>query len=226
MKLKEILYTQRQRISGHRKEWLENVSRSSTSSRAEDVQHGGSTSRTSHESRRPDGARTGESSGITRADSHGVSQQRSEGTAESAGQSQTLVPVHEDFIEVSRKTYYTFDEQRTKWAQQIRKRRTGEAFGKFRDDERLYDISVDHHPIAETSKLREHVEELKQRNFESDLFLSKARVEQESEKLRELLLCEPPIDVRTSRSSNAKSDHANTDPISSDPPSDDESLFA
>jgi len=193
MKLKEILYTQRQRIAGHRKEWLRGTSRGRTSSDGTDYQQGKNTSWTYDASPHHPG------DPITRgeSESHGTSSKHSEGTSENESQGETLVPIHEDFVEVSKKVYFSFDEQRTQWAQKVRQRRTGEAFGKFRDDEHLYDIHIDHHPIADTPKLTESLAELKQRNFESPLFLSKAFVERESERLREALLREPPITVRS-----------------------------
>jgi hypothetical protein len=144
------------------------------------------------------------------------------GSAQSAGQSQTLVPIHEDFLEVSKKTYYNFDEQRVEWAKRIRKRNTGEAFGKFRDDERLYDILVDHHPVIETPKLRACKEELLQQNFESDVFLSKHDVDREADKIRDSLLGEPPIvlTVRPPRDNEAPQ-AASSKPGSEEPPDDD-----
>jgi hypothetical protein len=208
MQLKEILYTRRQRIAGHHREWLENMSRTHSTMRAHDRQHGTSTTRTAAESRRPDGARTGDKFGRAQAASNGFSERNSEGSAQSAGQSQTLVPIHEDFLEVSKKTYYSFDEQRVEWAKRVRKRSTGETFGKFRDDERLYDILIDHHPIIESAKLRALKEELLQKNFESEVFLSKADVEREAEIIRESLLREPPIVLTTHQPANESAHQA------------------
>ncbi|MCY2990974.1 MAG: hypothetical protein NTY19_24325 [Planctomycetota bacterium] len=184
-----------QRIAGHRREWLENQSRSHTTSRAQDMQHGSGVSRTFRESPLSANGHLDDSIGRTHTDSHGTSHKESDRTGESVGRGQSFVPIHEDFLEVSRKTYVSFDDQRTEWAQKIRTRRTGEAFAKFRDDERLYDLLVDYHPIPDTPRLLESVEELIQRNFTSDVFVSKAYVETEGERLRESLLRQPPITI-------------------------------
>jgi len=194
MRLKEILYTRRQRIAGHQREWMEHVSHARNSSRSYGYQRSHNTARSFDESPR----HPGDPLNRVEADAQGANDNHAEGMVEGTGRNETLVPIHEDFLEVSRKTYFSFEEQRTEWAQKVRRRRTGEAFGKFRDDETLYDILVDHYPIPETPRLRESIEELKQLNFASDLFLSRARVEEEGEKLRESLLYEPPITIRSS----------------------------
>ena len=219
--LKDILYTQRQRIAGHRREWLQNLSHGQTASHATDFHHGKATSHTYDASPRHAG------DPISRAenDSQGTSDKHVEGSSDNVGRSESLVPIHEDFIEVSKRVYYSFDEKRTLWAQRIRGRRTGEAFGKFRDDERLFDIHVDHNPIAPTPKLEAKVQELLQRNFESDLFLSKAEVERRAEQLRELLLHQPPITIRLTPPQN-KEAHGTNSPSVPPKPATDENLFA
>lgn len=226
MKLKEVLYTRRQRIAGHRREWLENVSRTHNTSRADDTQHGSGVSRTHQESPTSPGGRLDDSIGRTDNYSHGTSHKESDSTGETVGRGQTLVPIHEDFLEVSRKMYFTFDEQRTEWAQRIRTRRTGEAFGKFRDDERLYDLVIGHHPIPDTPRLLESVEELVQRNFASDVFVSKTYVETEGERIRESLLRQPPITIHTAVPHNLENTPDPPSPLAPKVPSANDNLFA
>lgn len=193
MKLKEELFTLRQRIAGHRKEWMKNYGTTSTSSHATDFSESESTGRRSGESRDPTGASLTRSEGRDQSGTRGRSEKRATSDGQSEGQSETLVPIHEDFYETSSKTYSGFDEQRVEWAQRVRAKQTGAAFGKFKDDPRLYDIAIDHHPIVETPALLRKVEELKQRNFSSELFRSKAEVELEAESLRARLLVAPKI---------------------------------
>ncbi|MCA9097741.1 MAG: hypothetical protein KDA36_05125, partial [Planctomycetaceae bacterium] len=191
--LKEEMKSLRQRIVGHRKEWLKNYGKTATSSDATDITTSESNARRTGQTHGPDAVKPTRSEGDQSGSTHGHSEKHatSEGTSE--GQSETLVPIHEDYYEVSKRTYYSFEEQRTIWAQHIRSKRTGEAFGKFRDDPRLYDIAIDHHPILETPTLLRRIEELRAKNFESDLFRSKQEVERESEVLRRTLLTNPKI---------------------------------
>lgn len=72
---------------------------------------------------------------------------------------------------------------------------TGEAFGKFRGDPHLYDLAIDHRPrlVRSTPSVEAKVEELKQANFDSELFLSKAEVERQAEAIRQQLLQGPTI---------------------------------
>lgn len=192
-RLKEVLKTFRQRITGHRREWVKSVGRTSTTSHATDISESASTGWRSGESRNPSAdfptTSTGEESSTTR----GRSTKEATSDGQSEGRSETLVPIHEDFYETSSKTYFGFDEQRTLWAQLVRAKRTGEAFGKFKDDPRLYDIAINHHPLPDTPTLLRRVEELKAQNFASDLFRSKSDVEQEADALRRQILGEPKI---------------------------------
>jgi hypothetical protein len=190
MQLKEVLYSHRQRIAGHRKEWLESTSRTTSVSRGEDTQQGASTSRGVHES---PGALPSKSR--NNSDSHGSSSKYGESTSESSGGHVSLVPVHEDFLEITHKDYYDFNAQRTIWAQKIRKRKTGEAYAKLRDDDQLYDVRVEYQPTGETAKVRDKIEALIERNFQADLFRSMASVEKEAEQIRESLLRDPPITI-------------------------------
>jgi hypothetical protein len=224
MKLKDILYTQRQRMAGHRREWVNSLSQGRSTLRGQDSHEGKGMSRTFDES--PYGPHTGQPINRTESDSHGISSKYAETVTENAGQSETMIPIHEDFLEVSRKTFFAFDEQRTLWAQKIRQRRTGEAFGKFRDDKRLYDILIDYDPIVETPRLREKVAELIERNFQSELFLSKPDVEKSFQNLRESLLHPSTITVRSSPVQSQEVRPQQSMPTCREAASSDESPFA
>ncbi|MBW3600757.1 MAG: hypothetical protein KY475_26265, partial [Planctomycetes bacterium] len=82
---------------------------------------------------------------------------------------------------------------RVDWAKRIRSKRTGEAFGKFKDDSRLYDIAIEQHRIPEGPAIERAVEELIAENFESEFFRSAEIVKQEEERLRQRILREPPV---------------------------------
>lgn len=192
MKLKEVLFRRGQRIAGHRREWVKNYSKTNTVSDAVDTQEGHSTSRNHGESRKLGTPLPTEQTGVSNSSSRGRSEKHATSAGESEGQSETLVPIHEDFMEVSSKTYFTFDEQRTEWAKRLREKRTGEAFGKFKDDPTLYDIAITRHPEPQEPAIEEAKQELLEQNFASEFFVSSALVEQESEKLR-IEILRPPI---------------------------------
>jgi hypothetical protein len=195
-RLKEEMFTLRQRIAGHRREWVKSVGSTSTTSRATDVSESESTGRRRGESTGPQSNQPTKSRGDENSKTQGRSEKEASSEGHSESESETLVPIHEDFYEVSSRSYYSFDEQRTLWAQRIRMKRTGEAFGKFRDDPQLYDIAIEHQPIIETPSLQRRVDELKSKNFASDLFRSKVTVEQEAESLRRQLLSNPRITLK------------------------------
>ena len=107
MKLKEILYTRRQRIAGHQRNgWnmsptLGTVRGATATSAQEHVPHFDESPTASWRSPQPRRSRVPGD-----ADNH------AEGTVESAGRNETLVPIHEDFVEVSRQDLLSFEEQR------------------------------------------------------------------------------------------------------------------
>jgi len=97
------------------------------------------------------GKADGRSSSDTTTSSHGTggSENTGEGgshshsTSRSIGES--LLPIHEEFKELSRRSYYTFEEQRALWAQQIRLLKTGQALLKLVNDSNLYRVNVERH---------------------------------------------------------------------------------
>jgi hypothetical protein len=197
MKLKEVLFSRKQRIAGHRKEWLESTSRTTTSSLARDIQESQNYGTSSGESRAPRVLLPTEQRGSSAGSTRGTSEKRGQTDGASESRGETLVPVHEDFLEISNKSYFSFDDQRTLWAQKLRQKPTGEAFAKFKDDPRLYDIAIDHDPRPSTRAIEEAVEDLIARNFETEFFVPAAEVERQSEHLRKALLQGPPIIIES-----------------------------
>ncbi|MCA9095946.1 MAG: type IV secretory system conjugative DNA transfer family protein, partial [Planctomycetaceae bacterium] len=116
MKLKEEMKSLRQRIVGHRKEWLKNYGKTATTSDATDVTSSESTARRTGQSRGPDVLKPTRSEGDQSSSTHGHSEKHATSDGTSVGQSETLVPIHEDFYEVSSRTYFSFEEHRTIWA--------------------------------------------------------------------------------------------------------------
>jgi hypothetical protein len=119
---------------------------------------------------------------------HGSGSNTSDSRSSNRGRSQSLVPIHEMREEVSSITYESFDEHRLEWMKIIRQLKTGEAFGRFVDDNRLYHLGIHYEPIRETPSQQRRLQELLQRNFEQDIFISASTADQLAERDRQRLL--------------------------------------
>jgi len=212
--IKDKRTTIRQIITGHRKEWLRNLSRSEGSTHGDSIQDSTSTGASS--------SRTDQKDVFGYSHSHGDSKQsgRSSGsnssvTSSSAeGRSEANVPVHKTFREVSNITYESFDEFALKWGQQIRRLKTGQCYLQLANEDTIRKIQVDYLPIEEPPELRAAVEELKERNFSSEFFISASQADREAEQQRQLLL--------SGQSLNAADDCVTIDSVENDdelPPS-------
>jgi hypothetical protein len=143
------------------------------------------------------GASTSLTAGIIRGT--GTNSSENEGRGDGGSQSETLgegrheqlVPVHEDYWELASRQYYSFDEMRSVWARDIRNLRRGTAFMRLVDDPSLYHVDVKRSAPGylswDAAQLREEMPEalddvyrLMDRNFQSDLFVSPAVIEQET----------------------------------------------
>lgn len=149
---------------------------------------------------------SGKSSGRSDGGSHQTGEGGSRTTSSSCSVNQSLLPLHDDFTELIRRTYYTFEEQRSLWAQQVRLRETGQAYVRLVDDPNLYDVAIQRYApgylawdLDKISRRRpdaiEAVLRLLDQNFASDLFVSADVIDQQREERLQRLL-NPPIEVR------------------------------
>ena len=109
------------------------------------------------------------------------------------------LPVYDEFQELSRKSYYTFEEQRALWAQQIRLLKTGQALVKIVNDPKLYRIDVQRHApgylatdveqlMRRYPETLESVDRFIEQNYKQDFFVTPAAIELEThERLQRLL---------------------------------------
>ena len=73
---------------------------------------------------------------------------------------------------MSSRTYHTFDEQMRLWAKRVRRLLTGEALGKFKDDNRIHHIDVDQVVIPMIPALLDLKAKLLEENFANrELFI-------------------------------------------------------
>jgi hypothetical protein len=195
MKVKHELWTRRQTVTGYRSVWLTSHTTTDTHAdsridqRSVGFNSSDSESRPSGSGRvtRSDGSGTshGHTTGSTFADSYGISN----------GESESLVPIHEDFQELSSVTFESFDEHLRAWQKKVRNLTTGLAYGRFLDDPKLYHLGIEFDPVDETPELATAVEELLQRNFEQDFFISREEADRLAEQERLRLLTPPAIEL-------------------------------
>ena len=193
-KIKDEWYSQRQRQVGHRIAELGSWSTSQSDAENWNRAFGRNWS---HTDKKEKGVIR--STGDTRggSDGHGEGGSRTSGTT--SGTHQTLVPIHEDYLELASRTYATFDEDVRVWASDIRNLSRGRAIVRLVDDPMLYDVEVKRsapgHLAFDSATLREVLpevlddyERLVEQNFRSSLFASPQQIEAEmQERLHRLL---------------------------------------
>jgi hypothetical protein len=193
-KIKDEWYSQRQRLTGHRIAELGSWSSSQSDAENWNRTYG---QNWSHSDRKVMGVirSTGDTQG--RNTGHGEGGSRTSGST--SGTHQTLVPVHEDYLELASRTYATFDEDVRVWARDIRNLSRGRAFVRLVDDPLLYDVDIKRsapgYLAFDTATLREEmpevldeVDQMIDRNFQSSLFASPKQIETEmQERLHRLL---------------------------------------
>ena len=193
-KIKDEWYSQRQRQVGHRVAELGSWSTSQSAAENWNKTYG---QNWSHSDQKVMGVIR--STGDTRggSDGHGEGGSRTNGST--SGTHQTLVPIHEDYLELASRVYQTFDEDLRVWARDIRNLSRGRAFVRLVDDPKLHDVDVKRsapgYLAFDTSTLREEmpevldeVDQMIDRNFQSSLFASPKQIETEmQERLHRLL---------------------------------------
>lgn len=188
LRVKHRILNTRQLVTGYRTEWLESEGMTDSHSEGTSDQNSVGYSKAAADSRDDAGQL------ISRRDTaggnrgHASSISRTDGRSRNRGRSQSLVPVHETREELSSVTFESFEEHRLEWMRIIRELHTGEAFGRFVNDDRLYHMLIDHDPVAETPRSNERMQELIQRNFEQDFFISATEADRLAELDRQRLL--------------------------------------
>ena len=193
MRIKDQRTSRKQLISGYRIEWLlsEGVSQTQADSTIEQRSIGYSRGRSESRPLGGTGMVLGDQSGQSHGTTTGGTHAASESTSRS--RSQHMVPIHDTIEEISNVTYRSFDEHRQEWRKIVRELQTGVAFGRFVDDPQLYHIGIDHNPVRETPTLETRYQELLQRNFEQEFFISAEEADRLAERDRLRLLRPGPI---------------------------------
>lgn len=189
-RIKDEVYSRRQRIAGHRiaelgswsqtesqaQNWLKTYGESW--SRGQNIFHGRKLPTYSDQQ------------GFSRIDGSG--QGGASSTSVTHGSHQTLVPIHEDYWEMVNRTYWTFEDDRQVWARDIRRLVRGTAFVRLVDDHRIHHVDIRRsapgHLAWDLATLRRELPEeydavlaLVERNFQSKEFSSPATIEAEQQ---------------------------------------------
>jgi hypothetical protein len=206
MRVKEEIWSRRQRVKGQRVVELSSWSDAEAQSEQWKRDYGENWSTNEGVSRT--GYRSDHETKSRGSDS-GHSERRGEGggttRTRTTGAHQTLVAEHEDFDELSNRSYFSFEEDVNVWAREIRNRPTGSAFLRLVDDPKLYDVDVkrsaplylawDTKRLARDMKeVLDDVDRLVEENFRSELFVSPSVIEAETQQRLEAVL-QPAITV-------------------------------
>ena len=137
LKVKHELYTRRQLVTDHRIIDLASWSNTESYSNQWQQQYGRGWSQGDQY---VGGVRVSDSRGTV--DSQGSGYGGSEGQTSGFGGHQTMLPEYEEFMELSSRTFYTFEDQKQEWAREVRRLRTGDAFYHSVEDDVLTRIQV------------------------------------------------------------------------------------
>jgi hypothetical protein len=207
-RIKDELYTRRQLVTGQRIVDLSSWSEAESQSRQWTRDYGRNWSTKENLARRADAfARSVYSEGRDQGTSEREGQGGGSTESRTRGGHQTLTPEYEQFLELSTRSYYSFDEQRSLWAQAVRNCPTGVAYLRLVDDPRLHEIMVKRSTpghlawdmetlLREFPEALEETDRLVEENFRSDFFVSPEVIDQEvRERLHALL--QPKLTIQT-----------------------------
>ncbi|MCA9124896.1 MAG: type IV secretion system DNA-binding domain-containing protein [Planctomycetaceae bacterium] len=210
-RIKEEIYTRRQLNAGHRIVELTSWSDAESEARNWNETYGKNWSRNTSTIQPPRSVLPTESTGGGTGTNESEGRGRSAGRTLTRGSHQTLVPEHEEFLELASRTYESFDEQKSEWAKKIRNLATGECILRLVDEPSLkhvkvrrsapgylkYDMTQIHRHFPEVI---DNMNRLIEDNFASDLFVPASVIDRESEQRLQNAL-RPKITVQPNTSS-------------------------
>jgi len=193
-RIKDEIYSFKQRLTGHRIVELQSWSSAQTQADNWMRNYGEGWSKNDTTIA---GVIKSSSSGTSRNEGHGKGGSLSSTAGE--GRHQQLVPVHEDYWEMVNRTYYSFEESKNIWARDVRKLPRGTAFIRLVDDPALYHVNIKRDApgylswdaaqlVSDLPEALEDLHRLIERNFRSDLFVSPAVIEAETRQRLERIL--------------------------------------
>jgi hypothetical protein len=131
----------------------------------------------------------------------GSSRTRSRGSSSTTteGEHESLIPEYEEFLELSSRSFESFQEQRSVWARDIRNLRTGQALLRLVNDPKMrlvnikrsapgllqYDIDLIARKFPQAI---DRMEQMIEENFRSDFFVPASEIDREQEERLKTLL--------------------------------------
>ncbi len=209
MRIKDELYSRRQLTTGHRVVELQSWSNTQSLAEQWNRTYGSGFANRTGVTRR-DGSNVevrSHTDDRSRSESEGQGGSRTRGS--SAGRHQSLVPIYDEFLELSNRTYSSFDEQRNEWAKAVRNLATGRALVRLVNDPRILDVQVKRSTpghlnwdierlVRDFPESLEAVDRLVERNFQSDWFSTPEEIDRETEARLQAVL-HPKITIQTDR---------------------------
>lgn len=210
-KIKDEWYSQRQKQVGHRIAELGSWSTSESDAENWSETYG---QNWSHSDKKILGIIRG--TGDTRGRNEGHGEGGSRTTGSSSGKHQTLVPVHEDYLELASRVYQTFDEDVHVWGRNIRQLTRGRAIVRLVDDPQLYDVDVKRSAPgylsfdtqvlrSEMPEVLDDMERMIEQNFQSNLFTSPVQIETDMQERLHRLIHKPIVISSTGAAKQASS---------------------
>lgn len=196
MEIKDRRTTTRQLIDGFRKEVLKSWSETSSSS-ISSGKNKGSNEGTSKSYNYASGEFSatsmslGESTGISSGESEGESQSR----GSTSGNSESLVPIHRTFDEVSSITYRSFDEHTLRLGKKLRGFKSGEAFFQRPGSVNVEHIQLEYLLIPESASNDDAVARLLEKNFSSETFVSVSKAQKDHDHCLKRLANGEPLSI-------------------------------
>lgn len=132
------------------------------------------------------------SSGQSWQDSNGESWGAATGSSigSSHSRSQAYQPILRTFTEETSRTFWQFQEHALSYGKEIRLLKTGQSLVKLFNDDQIHRVQIRYDHFFELPRVSEKIAEFKQKNFESDYFISPAVVSQKFNILKDRLLTE------------------------------------
>lgn len=195
MKVKNEIWSRKQRISGHRIEELQSWSDTEQLASNWSRQYGTNWSKNESvsSSTNPLAMFSQLGSGETHGGSDGNSDGGSSGRSRGTSRAEHLVPIYEEYLELSSRTFVGFEEEWRTFGRKVRDLPTGQAYVRTVDQTGFQHVDVQRsvpghlalppHVLAEElPEALEEVEAMIQKNFEADYFCSPAAIERETER--------------------------------------------
>ena len=206
-KIKDLRKSRRQLNAGFESRWTR--SESDTESRSSsDVRQTSESENDSRSLGKTEGqyGKDRQTTGRGTTSNKGRSESSSNSSGRTTGRSESLVPVFENFEEVSNIDYYSFEEQSLEWGKRLRSLKTGEAILQIPNQGGVQPVKVDYFELENTHESEAKIRELVEKNFESEFFMSMDEAKQRHERsLQDLLagklrtipskLLEPPKEL-------------------------------